>query len=182
MKRQLEQCESGTEFFCLDEAIEILLSHVTSVRFLAQLIQLSKRVRRQVWNFLSDPEKWTTAWLSQFCGDLYQYRERHNYDTLEMWPLDPIFWQSRNGYCLGRVQNNESLMLATVYHIREGRDTFSYPGWEIAPLPKPITLLFNWYFVARALVLGWDTRILNHNRHCWHQQNVPSRDADLCLL
>ena len=57
----------------------------------------------------------------------------------------------------------------------------SYPGWQIFRVVD--SDYFDWYFVARALALGWETRISDYYRHCWHNaENIPPDDINLCLL
>lgn len=185
MKRQFtskkESHDFALRFFEMDEAVEILLSCVSTVRLVAQLIQVSKRMRYQVWHFLSNSEKCGTGWVDHFCQDLFRYRDRHVYDTIEMRAMDPIFIQSSNGYCLCRILNSKSALWTTFYRDPESNAS-SWPGWIVMTFKKPITLICDWYFVARALLINWDRRIFKYNSNCWKQENITTRDKDLCLF
>ena len=179
MKRKSEESEAPVTFFQLEEATEILLRHAPLARLLAGLLQLCKRQRRRVWDFLSDPTKWDAEWLANLCHDLFHYRKRHGYAMLSFRAMDPVFVRGATGYGLCRFLDKDTLLWATVYHFAEDG---SFPGWEAISMPPPVAPLFDWYFVGRALVLAWDTRVLRHSRHCWHDERVVWRDADLCLL
>ena len=183
MKRQLEQTEEGIAFFHLPEAIEILLSAVPFAAFLAQLIQLCKRTRRQAWDFLSDPIKCTSTWISSLCRDLGHYRERRNKGSFGVRVMYPVFVQTRTSYALCRVIGPKEVLWATQCHFTQGtRDREEgYPGWEIV-LRQDLNKSFIWYFVARALLLGWDIRIANYGRRCWQGEIIAPDDVNLCLL
>lgn len=163
MKRDRD--EAAIAFFQLEEAVGILLGAVPSAVLLARLLQLCKRVRRQAWDFLTDPNKWDVAWLSSLCRELYLYREKRNQNTMAVLAMHPVFMETRNGYMLCRAMGDNTLLLATVYQGK--RDDHRYPGWQICAAADMNTA-FRWCFVARALALGWETRIVNYGRARWH--------------
>lgn len=188
MKRELERSEEATGFFHLDECVEILLGAVPSPVFLAQLIQLCKRTRRQAWNFMSDPTKWCAKhWLGPFCRDLYHYRERRNREPFGARVMYPIFIETKNGYALCRVMEKDKVLWASLFKYTEKTEEplvgleEGFPGWLVCQTGS-INNCFNWYFVARALVLGWETCVVEYSRHCWHKEIIPPDDVNLCLL
>ena len=165
-------------FFRLDEAVALLLAAVPDARLLALLLQLSKRHRRAAWDFLSAHTSWDTDWAARFCAGLCRYRGRREPVLDARCEMTPLLVLSAERCSLCRVAGEGMLLYACVY--RENDDD-RYPGWMLRETP-PDAVSCDWYVVARALALAWDTRVLHHSRHVWHRERPPPVDADLCLL
>ena len=183
MKRSLGETHATDTFFNLGESVEILLRNAPRAMLLASLLQLSKRTRKQAWDFLSDYEKWNAEWLAAFVCNLFLYRTRLRCPRAVVAQY-PVFVLTKQSYMIAHFMTTEYLLIGSMYAYSDRPTDPAYPGWEIVKMPSlaGIPLIFDWYIVARALILAWDKRVLEHSLHCWHKDPVWSWDADLCLL
>jgi len=181
----------GVAFFELEEAVELLCHSCPSPPLVATLLRLSKKTRRQVWDFLSVPHNRTMKWIEDFCGALWHYRELRPKISVEYFDLHPTFIPPTSrfpdpAYSVGkflvdatRVKHGDALIAGSFrYHRREQ----NLPNWAMARNAE-MNMFFEWYFVASALALAVD-RIVVHNsmtRRLHGEINVP-HDAHLCLL
>ena len=186
MKRTVEEEETcdndDTNLFLLEEGIDIFLTAVQSTVLLAQFLCLSKKIRRRVWNFLIAPDRATIAWLGEFSKDMWIRRppggNTPSYGVRAMYPL---FVSTGGSYMLARFMESNVVLVATTYSHSKEPPVVRYPGWQVYAVAD-IDKSLNWYFVARALILGWETRICRFNFHCWHTETPFSDDAHLCRL
>lgn len=183
---------SGKRFFQLDESIEILCRSSPDAKWIATLLQLSKKTRRQIWDYLTDPNKCLQAWCDELCTSLWQYRENQPTYPVSYCSLHPVFIpRARNfteeRYYLARViiKGNEISQKIDVliggFFSHGDNPKFSHPSWECAPNIETMTL-FEWYIVAHALAIRMDTMIMSNAKELRDGVPVFPNDTTLYLI
>lgn len=167
--------DPGIVFFELEESVEVLCLSSPSPVLIAILIQLSKRTRRLVWNFLVNPEMGGFDWCIEFCAELYKYHEKRprlpctmynghpNFATLDGTKYKPEFsYVINKTYIYDELGDGEPAIyvdlmaaLPIIYHNKNVNITR-----EIIR-KRPAVELFEWYFVACALNLRIDLGVAN---------------------
>jgi hypothetical protein len=88
-------CDAARTFFGLDTAVRCLLDGECSVRLVVLLLRTSRRMRRQVWSFFRQPERYCRDihWLDTFVAQLWPYRERRQ-ESKMFYNMYPCFVQA----------------------------------------------------------------------------------------
>jgi hypothetical protein len=182
MKRQLEQTDEGDAFFRHPDSVEILLLSVPSPTLVALLLQLCKEMRRLVWDFLTVRQKCSDSFVIDFCRELWSHRERRvrQYDTMQL--MHPVFYPGMmNGveaYLFAKIDVDSILSPCQISQVETG---MCLPQWMVGIEAKNEDF-FQWYFVAHALVLRFDSKIYHNQKRCRLGDPSTAPDLDLCLL
>ena len=181
----LEVTTSGQQFFKLNESIDMLCSASPSPHLIATLLQVSKKIRHDIWDFLTDHNK-PSLWLNEFCQGLWQYRDRPK-EIFQYCNLHPIFikQEAQDTYYIGKIicdkskkENNVDVLVGGYYKYNDV-DLY-FPGWEIANHIK-YDKLFNWYFVACAIALRIDRMIMFNALNRWKAGGIVPDDKYLYI-
>lgn len=179
-------------FFYMNESMEILLVSNPFPSFVATLLQLSKLVRRNTWDFLTSTTTCTHEWSINFLQNLYKYKQKRPPCTDNYWSLHPIFVYTPERfptntipqYYIGQLImniNDERVrrVLVGEFYTYKNKE-ISWPGWEISNnLLEPNC--FDWYFVAAAFALRMNKMIV-HNASCrWTEEPIIPNDAELFI-
>lgn len=182
----------GKVFFQLEESIEILCRSSPDAKWIATLLRLSKKTRRQVWDYLTDPGKCSQEWCDNLCASLWQYREKHPTYPISYRSLHPAFIPrardfTTERYYLARLilKGNELQRRVDVllggFFSHGDNPKCSHPSWECAPNIETKTL-FEWYIVAHALAIRMDTMIMSNARELRDGIPVFPNDTTLYLI
>lgn len=197
MKRDIEQVPSSIAFFEIEDAIEILCSsNAHSPAFIALLLQLSKRVRRKVWHFLTDHNKCTPLWHKDFCAALWLFREKRPNVSVSYCNMHPVFvvpvpnsykenWHKEERYHIGKVlidrrrKVSADMMIGGFYTYIMDTE-LRFPGWEMSH-DVPLSSVFEWYFVASALAICIDRMVLHNALVRWKDAPIVPNDKTLYI-
>lgn len=167
MKHQLEVTAQGAAFFQLYDAVEMLLCATASPLLLAQLIRVTKRMRRQAWDYLCSTEKWNLAWLDRFCSALEPFPFVAQHHSVQL--AHPVFLCLYGSFFLARdhttqdsdysvlILDEETVPTNTVYWT-----CFTCHGYAVVPFD----------FAARALLISLLRRETEQNRLAWTQEEL----------
>lgn len=178
----------GDQFFQFDEAIEILCASSPLPLLIATLLRLSKKVRRDVWDFLIDPHKCNEAWYHTFCEQLWHYRESCPKDNIPICSLHPLFVIPgqkfvENRYHIAKVleaRNSTLDVLIGAFYWYFPDPILLHPGWEMAS-KVDANNVFEWYFVACALAMRLDRMIMINALERWKEVPIIPHDTTLYI-
>lgn len=163
-----------TTFFNLEECMDILCLPEPSPLFIAQLLQVSKRIRHLVWRFLINPEKGYFWWVRQFCALLWEIPKKGLGNAI---PIDfvtcPVFISPKPE----KGGEKETYYVAQQLDIQRGfyvrADVFDCDVSPPVPyktymardtcMDVPKERVFRWFVVARALNIRFDKMIHKHD-------------------
>lgn len=193
MNRNIDSVISS-DFFRNDDAVEILCSSNTSPPLIALLLQLSKKVRYKVWLFLIDHNKCTYLWHEEFCQELWKFSENRFSGAVTYANLHPVFVKpsdsdkfidDKERYYVGKVLVDLSIslfadvLIGSLYKYIP--DTKNYhPGWEVS-YNVELSTVFEWYFVACALAINIDRRVLHNALIRWRDEPLVLHDKTLFI-
>jgi hypothetical protein len=198
MKREHEQEEAASlraQFFSLDNAVSALCDGELTPLLVAKLLQLSRRVRRLVWDYFSSPERYAVDvfWAEKFGRALLPYRESHRViGTMMVWNMYPAFVPHEDGmsvvsFVTQPLADPDKLMaLRPGFYNRDGDPACKkgFPGYDCGVCHKRD--LFVWYIVADAMICAFDTMIAVNHRRKWDEAGgiatVHDRDLLMCAL
>jgi len=171
----------------------MLCRSLPSPSLVATLLQLSKRTRRMVWQFLSDPDRCTTEWCNAFSTQLWHYRDSRNTQTVTYYSMHPTFFSpvgkyaTAESYKLGKILvdtpracvEETDVLVAGYYHC-EPDAKCSWPGWLL--VKNAVTAdFFEWYVVASALSLRMDRMVVYVGHIRWDGMDIVPNDAALYM-
>ena len=178
----------GKLFFQLDEAVEMLMAS-SSPLFIATLLQLSKKIRLHVWQFLIDYDKCNFKWVDDFSAALWKYRKKRPKHEVTYYNLHPCFMISNQFkpkvYHIAKILIDctktelTDVLVGGNYAYIKGT-TESYPGWEVEHNIELYTL-FEWYFVACALSIRIDKMVLHNALNRYKDVPMIPHDETLCI-
>lgn len=170
MKREIEEdTRAVTTFFNLDECIDILCLPVPSPCFVAKLLQLSKRIRFQLWKFLVEPEKGDYEWVHEFCHALWRHKNKrnclpvpHDYAGYPLF-VSPKFDNDRDCFTSYFVAKKLYGAISS-YLVAKRVITENEPPYDVILEREHYQRMdrhrcFNWFIVARALNIRVDAII-----------------------
>lgn len=191
MKREREETAVSI-FFDLDECIEILCLPVPSPRFIAQLLQLSKRTRLLVWRFLINPEKGLHEWVEDFCHSLWQDTNKGPCKPIELdYAQYPVFVspgllpKEEETYYVGQMvyKPKDMYLVADIFKCPDLPVTrYKYYMKRTIRKHIPVGRVFNWFIVARALDIRCSRMIHQHTMNLLNVGGIVyMADNDLCI-
>ena len=181
-------------FFTLAESIEILCRAIPVPFFLATLLQLSKRTRFRVWQFLSDPSKCEMAWHTRFYRHLWLHRDSAFRGLLNTHNMHPVFVLSPQiprfadeQYHLANILVDSDVgsivqcMLISRWESNITDGKMSYPVWTFQ---RNVSLngAMSWYFVAQAPTLGWNRMIVHNASTRGTTEPIVTQDTELFMV
>lgn len=177
------------------KAVILTVCRVPLPATFAKLLRLSKVIRGHVWHFLIDPNLHDIKWYEAFMENLYRR-------PLPSFPLDepfmdshPVFYPDNplmpRGFRLGKillhtivknsVLNRIKLQVTTIGYLNPNQ--LSHIKQTIytceSSQPISITVCREWYFVALALSIAMDTRLLESNQNRAKQPISLHKDKNL---
>lgn len=193
MKRQM--VASLKEFISIPEWRLMLLQINPCPRFISKLLQLSKEMRRFVWDFIVDRTK-SGEWHIEFGRRLYtQFPVPPPLPNDTYFTDQPFFirgngegWDA-NFYFVSKLLSTKgqgNTLAFLCFGTRPGKPTFGenkeyqYQNWQLRPYVK-LTHILHWHFVARAFAAWNDIRILANSLACRQGHPIFPGDLDLCL-
>lgn len=172
--------------------MDILCLPVPLPRFIAQLLQLSKRMRLLVWRFLINPENGRHEWTEDLCYSLWQDTNKGPCKPPDLdYAQYPIFVSP------GRLpKEEETYYVCQVVRKTKGiyllADIFKCPDLPVTRYKHymkrvvrrdiPAERVFNWFIVARALDIRCSRMIQQHTMNLLNVGGIVyMADNDLCI-
>jgi hypothetical protein len=210
MKRVLAVIEdnnkAAAEFFALDIAGAALLSAECSVPLVALLLQLSKRFRRQVWDFFRESSRYhlpaTLDWLRAFHDELACYKDKQRMPAKKVYNLYPCFVppskeSQENNPTQSKMRvaklvsqslpghSTQCIVLRPGFYNRSGDEgnKNAHPAYDCDCVS--ISSLFEWYLVADAICAAFDYMIHSNNTEKWDTEKIfceTDKELLLCAL
>lgn len=163
--------DPGSKFFNLDESVECLCS-VPSPIVVSKLLQISKRTRRLVWNFLIEPKKGHFDWITYFCEELSLFHPKRLKIRTTYYNLHPCFIPDINKLYGDTFHVCQALINTRDYGYTDllvSLPTYINPEKKELFLHREIfknslmSDIFEWYIVACALNIRVDKIMLEEN-------------------
>ncbi len=194
----LEASEHATVFFALDTAVCCLLNGQCSVRLVATLLQVSRRFRRQVWDWFRNPCNYCAPrganWLIAFFDELWHYKDNHLFvgDVRNMHPLfvkrsETSLAVAGSLPCKMRVARlityslpfAQYIVISPWFLITFDDLKSGGPAYDCDQVAA--SDMFQWYLVADAICSAFDQMIVCNARNKWDPKR-PTCDQDKDLF
>ena len=181
-------------FAQLDCAVEALCSAVPWPWFIALMLRLSKRTRKEIWQYLSNPDKLAVAWVDTFCRRLWLHHDRRPQGQFTFCNMHPCFYRASErikesagptySVCKLLVGPREIVdrglchALVGGFFARIPDDACGCPGWEMAS-NCIANEIFEWYFVASAIAQCFDRAYVRRAQDRWGDLPIVPHDKFL---